>query len=110
MKSLKDYQEAFADAVRTNKAKFPHNDKWTAKDRMLSMQRQLADIGAAMHKNEGIYDKEEIKTDTGQRIAGLIADTLLLCEKLTNDEIYIVDIDKEVDQALKWYREPVEKK
>lgn len=94
--TLKEYQQAIAAGAAK---KFPGNNKWTQKDRLLSMQRQLSDIGAALQKEEGIYNHKSIHNSTNHSIAALIADALLLVEERR------FDIEAEMDEAVKWYQD-----
>jgi hypothetical protein len=95
MKSLKEYQKTIAEGAAI---KFPNNSRWTAKDRLLSVQRQVADIGAALQKEEGIYDHKSIHNTTNHAIAALLADTLLLVDMRK------FDIDEELGKAVDWYQ------
>ena len=95
MNSIKEYQEAFADAA---KKKFPKNVNWTQKDRLLSMQRQLADIGAAIQKEEGIYDHKSIHNTANHCVANLLADLLLLADDRR------IDLDEELELTLEWFQ------
>ena len=97
MQTLKEYQKAFSTAAAK---KFPINAKWNQKDRVLSIQRQLADVGGALQKEEGIYTHDNhAYNDTDHRIAALIADILILVDSRG------FDIDTELAEVLKWYQD-----
>jgi hypothetical protein len=98
MKYLSQWQRELGKADRK---KFPKNiKKWKEQDRLLSVLRQLADVGGAIQKKQGIYPSKDPKhTEPNHRIAALVADILILCDKRN------VDLDAELGEVLNWYRE-----
>jgi hypothetical protein len=100
MKSLQEYQKAFAEAA---KKKFDTYDMWDTKDRVLSVQRQLADVSGGLQKEEGIFPHLNKAYDNpDHRIAASIADLLILVDMRG------FDIEKELEEVLKWYRKPLD--
>lgn len=102
MKTLHEWQVAF---TRAANKKFPGNKKWSEQDRVLSILRQLGDVSKGVQWDQDKYkmtkEEEEHFKSTNHRIASLIADILILCEKR---EISNMELQKELDQVLKWYQ------
>lgn len=96
MRTITDWQKEFA---KEAKRKFPANAKWSQKDRLLSIDRQLADVGGALQKEEGIYNHDNHAYENpNHRIAATIADLLLLVDSRN------FNLDEELDKVLDWYK------
>ncbi len=96
MKTLQEWQKDFAIAVAK---KFPNNSRWSEQDRVLAMLRQLADVSGAIQKEQGLLISDNHSyEDPNYRIACLMADIFILCEKRE------VNLEKELDRALEWYK------
>ncbi len=97
MKTIQEWQKNFATAAKN---KFPN--KWDQKDRLFSILRQLADVGRGIQWEMGSYkmteEEEKHYKSVNHRIAALIADILILCEERKTD------LEKELDEVLKWYQ------
>jgi len=70
---------------------------------LLSILRQLADVSKGIQWEKGLYKmtKKQVKEykSTDHRIAALIADILILCEKRKTN------LEEELSEVLKWYQE-----
>lgn len=98
MKTLQEWQKEFADAAMK---KFPNNIKWVEQDRVLSILRQLADVGGAIQKEQGLLKSDNhAHENPNYRIACLIADIFILCEKRK------INLEEELDKVLDWYKKP----
>jgi hypothetical protein len=96
MKTIKKWQQEFFQAASN---KFPINKKWKEQDRLLSILRQLADVSGGIQKEKGIFPHpNKVYDDPNHRIAALIADILILTYKRG------FNLEKELDQVLKWYK------
>ena len=99
MKTLQEWQEELSSAAAE---KFEINKKWSEQDRLLSILRQLADVGKGIQWEQGLYkmteEQQKEYKSTDHRIAALIADILILCEKRKTN------LEKELSEVLKWYR------
>ena len=97
MKTLSERQKEIVDAARR---KFPNIENWNQQDRLLSVLRQLADVGGAIQNEQGIFpSKDDAHTDPNHRIAALIADILVLCHERN------LDLDFELGRVLEWFRQ-----
>jgi len=95
--TLSEWQEKFGEAARN---KFPNIEDWNHQDRLLSILRQLGDVGGAIQKEQDIFSSENHAHDRpNHRIAALIADVLILCDKRG------LDLDCEFREVLEWYQE-----
>jgi len=100
MKNLEQWQREFADAVAK---KFSNDKLWTEQDRVLSILRQLADVGGSIQTEQKILaSNKHGHQDTNHRIAALIADIFILCDKRN------FDLDAELEKVLAWYKKPSE--
>ena len=96
MKNLKKWQKEFAKAAEE---KFPINKRWKEQDRILSILRQLADVGGGIQKDKGIFPHpNKVYNDPNHRIAALFADILILVDKRG------FNLEKELEKVLKWYK------
>jgi len=96
MRSIQDWQKEISSAAQQ---RFPNNIKWSEQDRVLSITRQVGDVGGAIQKEQGILSSDKHEYDeVNHRIACLIADILILCEKRN------IDIDKELGRVLDWFK------
>ncbi len=102
MKTLQEWQKEFAESATK---KFSNNSRWSEQDRVLSILRQLADVGGAIQKEQGIFVSDNhAHKDPNHRIAALIADTFILCEKRK------INLDTELSRVLEWYQKMEETK
>ena len=96
MKTIKKWQKEFAKAAVR---KFPANKKWKEQDRLLSILRQLADVGGGIQKEKNIFPHpNKAYDDPNHRLAALLADILILVDKRG------FNLDKELGEVLKWYK------
>ncbi|MFA6256685.1 MAG: hypothetical protein WCT29_00010 [Candidatus Paceibacterota bacterium] len=96
MKNIKEWQKEFIKASNN----FPTNEKWKEQDRLLSILRQLADVGGGIQKEQGVYNHpNKAYDDPNHRIAALIADILILAGKRN------FDLDGELQKVLDWYQD-----
>lgn len=96
MKNLSEWQKEFGEAA---KKKFPNVKDWDQQDRLLSVLRQLADVGGAIQNEQDIFpSKDHAHTDPNHRIAALLADILILCDERG------LDLDVELGKVLEWFR------
>lgn len=91
-RTFKEWQKLLAEAANR---KYPVNARWTEQDRFLSITRQLADVGAEIQYEQGVYPHRKGEAD--HRIAALIADVLILAQMRG------ADIDTEMERVLEFY-------
>lgn len=97
MKTLQQWQKDFAEAAAK---KYSNNSEWSEQDWVLSILRQLADVGGAIQKEKGLYQSSKHEyEDPNHRIACLLADIFILCDKRG------VELDSELEKVLGWYKD-----
>jgi len=95
-RSLSEWQREFGEAARR---KFRNTKKWDQQDRVLSILRQLADVGGAIQKEQSIFPSRDHGHERpNHRIAALIADILILCDERR------LDLYAELEEVLEWFR------
>lgn len=98
-KTILQWQNLLAQAANQ---KFPNNSNWSQYDRIASIQRQLDDVLNAVRVEDGLLQsKHHAHKDVDHRIAALIADVLILADERD------VDVEKELENVLRWFTTPL---
>ena len=101
MKHIQTWQQELSDA---SGKKFPDNKKWSDQDRILSIMRQVAAIGGAVQKEQGLYQTVKHEHQNANHWLGiLVSDILILCAKRK------VNVEKELQLVLDWFNQPADK-
>jgi hypothetical protein len=94
MKSISEWQKALKTAMDR---KFPDSG-WGESERVISIQQQLDDVKAALEVEYGKRKSDDhAHQDPDHRIAGLIADILILAEERGTD------VESELEKVLAWF-------
>src|SRR5690348_14373065 len=98
MRSIAEWQKVLRDAADH---KFPENENRSQLDWVASNASQLDDVKNALLVERGKLTSDDRRhQDPNHRIGALIADVLILAE------IRAVDVERELEQVLKWFRKP----
>ena len=82
--------------TEANYRKFPR--RWSPQDKLISLVTQTGDIGEKIQVLQGIRNFDKRPNDSiNQLLIGALIDILVLCD------MYNVDIDKELADALNWF-------
>jgi|SRR3989344_7976083 len=98
MKTIKEWQKLISGSA--NK-KFPENFEKSQLDRVKSIAEQLEDVKAAIQVEQGLLISDDhAHQNPDHRIAGLIADILILAEMRN------FDMEPEMQKVLEWFEKP----